>query len=83
MQMSRVGLPGPKGSAGLPGLPGISGRKGEKGERGFKGEPGSCLVECNGASSLDRFGLESQSSFTVIGPKGDKGEIGLIGVSFF
>lgn len=70
MQMSRVGLPGPKGikgEVGMTGMPGIPGRKGERGDRGAKGEAGSCLIECNGQSSLDRFGLESQSSFTVIG----------------
>ena len=36
-------------------MPGISGRKGE---RGSKGESGSCVVECNRANALDRFGLE-------------------------
>ena len=43
------------GDQGLPGMPGISGRKGE---RGSKGESGSCVVECNRANALDRFGLE-------------------------
>jgi hypothetical protein len=72
-----VGPPGAPGLAGLPGLDGERGERGLEGPRGQKGEPGTCPVDCSSASFSDRFAMDAATNgFTMIGPKGDKGDRG-------